>query len=169
MNTIYQKLVMQVGACCCARGPYCSNNLALRYSLPDIDHAFMQVRVSGDVLVTVLHKYIVTVGTGVAGLDNATISGCIHRRTCCSGIVGASVWSCCLIDRVQTTHIEIGADAGEIERRHEEGFTHAYTFFIVIVCIPFGVGVTKCRKGLALVGEGSAYNIAVIELLTLQV
>ena len=67
----------------------------------------MQVEISGNVLVPVPDENIVTVSTGVARLDYASIPSGINRSASGGSIIGSSMWAHCLVDRVQAAHVKV--------------------------------------------------------------
>ena len=66
---------------------------------------------------------------------------------------------------MQATGIEARADAGEVDRRADEGLAHAGAIGAVVAGVAIAVGVAHCSKRLATVGEARRQNVVVANTL----
>ena len=119
-------------------------------------------------LLPVLNEHIVAVWTGVACFGHAPVARRINRGAAGCGVVGAAMRTLGFINRMQAIWVEVRADAGEIQRCHQEGLAHADAKFVVVAGVALRIGIPVSLKRLAAIGETGRQNRAVVIAFAVQ-
>ena len=127
------------------------------------------VAIQGLVLATVLNDHGIAVSTLAASGDDAAVTGCLDRRAGSRCVVDTFVRANTVEYRMQAARVEAGADAGEVNRRADEGLAHAGAVGAVVAGVAVAVGVAHGCVGLAAASEAGGEDVVIADSLVANV
>ena len=141
VHAVNQEFIVQVRSGGVAGGAHPADNLTLLYPCAFLYSPLVQVQVFGDVGLAVLNKHVVAIALAEAGCGDAAIAGGVNRRAAGRCVVDAAVGAGDLMNRVQSFQVEVGADAGEVQRCPQKGLAHANAVGAVVADVTIGIFV----------------------------
>ena len=103
-----------------------------------------------------------------AGCGDAAIAGGVNRRAAGRCVVDAAVGAGDLMNRVQSFQVEVGADAGEVQRCPQKGLAHANAVGAVVADVTIGIFVAVGLMVIATVGVLGGQNFPSTQFFTVQ-
>src|SRR5690606_15490584 len=130
--------------------------------------AFVQVQVLGLNIVAVLNNNVIAIGIGITRVNHSAIARGPNRSAAIGSVICAPVRPHGYVDRVQAAWVKVGADATEVQRRLQKGFTHALAFGSVVVALVVAIGVAYSPVLATLIGKlccqnGAGTNLFAVE------
>src|SRR5690606_27415806 len=171
MATVDLELIMQVRAGGQSGRADITDNLALG----DVAACANAVGVSAHVCIksliglAVLDNHRVAIAALAPDVYYAAIAGCLDRSAGGCSIIHAFVGANLVQYRVSAAGIEARADAGELNRRTDDGLSHAGAIGAIVTAVAAAVGIAHGSKGAAAVGEAGCEDAAGANALTIDV